>query len=324
MEETNTATVEEANMHSLVQLIKTMQSIIAIEQSLSKTKTASPMIGMIKKYERLIGSGKSNYEDHHAPLFVDLYRDHRVHFLDIWENPQFIGEQKLRVWFGEDNKEARKKNIRLPIGICHEKAFEMHREASDKILGEDDDKDAEVLVSPEYRLHFELCYYLLDNICSAIECSGVEYKGDLKKLKKLLKCFRSEIDVDDHNEVPGNTISSIMRKMSKVITGKEQDFDESMLNGAIGKAEEIFTNPAIAELAPKIFEDFKPGEGQSVGDALRGTFDRLVPVIEKGMAFSNETPPEGVTIDGITSMMQDFVNPSRTEPEIEIIPKDKH
>jgi hypothetical protein len=311
-------TSNEECMKSLQQLIRVMQSIVVIYSSNNGGKGSDSILSYMKRYEKdLITSGKTTFKDHHAQMFVDMYHKYRQQFLDIVDENEFIGREKLRIWFGEEVPQVKKKNFRLPIGICYEKARKMYIEADSKITEEDDDRDADILMSPEYKMHFELLYFVLDNICNALEC--LDFPQDLPSLRKSLKHLRSETDIDENNEVPGSTFKNLAEKFSVLVTGKKQNFDEASFNDAIGKADEILSSPLMTETVPEMFgnmQNMQPTEGQTITEVMMGAVQRFGPTLEKIIPMSNEPVPEGVTIDNNVS------NPVGSD-DIEIIKKNK-
>lgn len=313
---------DEDCMKSLQQLIRVMQSIVAIYTTNNGKKSSSSIMIYMKNYEKeLITSGKTTFKDHHAELFYQLYMQNRQSFLDICDDSSFISEKKLRIWFGSERAAVRGRNYRLPFGICYEKAKEMHEEASNKLTNEDDDKDADIISSSEYKMYYELCYYILDNIVNALVCK--DFTQDLKSLKKSLKELRRAADIDEYNEVPGNSFMGLARNITKMMTGKEQDFDAREIESVVERTNEAISNPVFAEAVPELLGgmDLTPKDGQSFTDVLMSAVQRLGPVIEKVVPMSSEPVPEGVNIEQMAGIMKEAVNVLNND-NVEIIPKD--
>jgi hypothetical protein len=316
---------DEECLKSLSQFTKVLKSIVVIYDSRggSSDKT-NPMTKMIQKFERqLIEKEGREFKTCHAPLFRDLYFTHRQHFLDLCEDSAFIKKAKVLVWFGKDDDSIKKQNLKLPIYVCYEKAKEMHDDACRKIKGEDEEEDAEIVETPEYTMYYELLYYLLDCICRSLECTGEI--SDLKSLRKSLKELREDAGIDDNNEVPGNSLTNIVRTVTKLVTGKDEEVDERQVEGAIAKAGEMLTSPALIETAGNMFSEMKNvqterKEGQSITEFMTNTIQRLGPVLEATMPSTNEPVPEGVTLAG-NSERREKKQTNESDEEIEIIKK---
>lgn len=316
---------EETCMKSLSQFVKVLQLILTIYADKAKQPASNKkgLLKYIRDFEKQVVKKKSiEFKICHAPLFKDLYHEHRQAFLDMdEENADFISKKKLKIWFGQDDGKIRKKNLRLPIGVCYDYAKEMHNEAEEKITGEDDDEDAKIIESAEYTMYYELLYYLLDNIYNALEC--LEETRDLKSLRSSLKNLRELANVDEHNEIPGNSLTSVMRTINKAITGTDANFDEEQASKALGKATEMFSNPELMEGIPEIIKDvsdLKPKEGQSFTDMMHGMLDRVAPVLERTMPMSNEPVPDGVTFSDLSGKVKEAFGAMKEE-KIEVIPK---
>lgn len=315
-------------LKSLSQFTKVLKSILIIYSSNNKQQNSDGGPSkFIKKYEKqLIEKKGIDFKTCHAPLFRKMYFENRQHFLDICEDSNFIKDAKLKIWFGEDKEVIKKKNLRLPIYICYEKAKEMHDEASEKINGEDDDEDARIVESPEYTMYFELMYYLLDCICLSLEYSGETV--DLKSLRKSLKDLREDAGVDENNEVAGSSLMNVVRNVTKLVTGKDEEIDERQIEGAIAKAGEMFSNPELTEAAGDLINEMKETkmerkEGQSVTQFMSDTLQRLGPILDKVVPTGGEEEvPEGVTVEQKTSPVKpERKNLEVKEDEIEIIKK---
>lgn len=148
--------------------------------------TRDPIGSFLDKYGEKLS--ETEWLDH-QPLFFKVYKQNREKVLATFDSDEWIKKGDIKIWYGEDNQQEKRKNIKICISILYSYGCEMRAKLSP------DQTEDWILACNDCWLADLILYHLLRCFVQAVD--GTEYHNDIPSIKGLIEGIKEEAQIQD-------------------------------------------------------------------------------------------------------------------------------
>lgn len=293
---------DDEGMCDIGDLINVLIDTLTASLGEKRVNRRNALLVFVQNYDKLIKEGDSVFEDH-STYFLNVYKEHRDGILD--EGFDWIENNGIIIWFGENIPKVKKANIKLPISAVFNKAVQLREQFENQLRKKKrNDKTDE---NEDYQFYpDEILYYLMRIFRRAIE--GTKYSDDIPDIDEIIKELHQAAAIDskepasDRPKQRDRIIEAVTNAVKKA--GPKDENGNSLIEGVdnvdtnqvTDLLVNLFNNKDVTDRVSTAVTNVSKGKDSqaNTGEVLSEVFKEITPVIINNMSTMMPVPP-GVT-----------------------------